>query len=362
MAEQGTVISVIGDREQSIYGFAGASPNDFDEFHLPDCISLHIPGNRRSTKRIVNFLNALRSDSLKQNALGDTVGDPVIVLVGPHEKMLDDARQTLLQANAGELVVLLRSNKQVVATRSPGNIVAENLWQEFDRVDSSRAEFVERLLKGTEIANNGDVATGLRTILKALRVRSSGPFKCEKELNDEAKRALAVGMLEFLLSNRAKLLTLSLYELYEEIRDQLAFLNSEVSLQKVRAGAFKEFADSTLLSVLMSSLELPEDHHEVRTMHRVKGLEFPNVYVRLENGRKKADTAELLLSNMLGSTPSNEEGRLVYVACSRPTERLFISLSSLSDDLEHSLSSLGVLVHRSSAVSKQATIQGALDF
>ena len=41
-----TIIGVIGDKAQSIYGFQGADPNQFSSFALPNVIDYNILNNR----------------------------------------------------------------------------------------------------------------------------------------------------------------------------------------------------------------------------------------------------------------------------------------------------------------------------
>lgn len=57
-----TVVGVIGDKAQSIFGFQGAEPNQFEQFSLANIIDYRINNNRRSTTEIISFLNHIRPD------------------------------------------------------------------------------------------------------------------------------------------------------------------------------------------------------------------------------------------------------------------------------------------------------------
>ena len=64
LAEEGTIVGVIGDPEQAIYGFLDASATHFHEFRLTGHRTYEMQGNRRSTEAIVSFLNRVRTDGL----------------------------------------------------------------------------------------------------------------------------------------------------------------------------------------------------------------------------------------------------------------------------------------------------------
>ncbi|MCJ7655694.1 MAG: ATP-dependent helicase, partial [Dehalococcoidia bacterium] len=64
IAQSGTIVGVIGDPAQSIYGFQGARREDFINFVLPSSVDYKIEGNRRSTKNIVKFLNYMRGPDI----------------------------------------------------------------------------------------------------------------------------------------------------------------------------------------------------------------------------------------------------------------------------------------------------------
>ena len=57
LAQQGTIVGVIGDPEQAIYGFLNSTPEHFLKFSLDGFADYHIADNRRSTGQIVNLLN-----------------------------------------------------------------------------------------------------------------------------------------------------------------------------------------------------------------------------------------------------------------------------------------------------------------
>ncbi len=57
-AGAGTVVGVIGDVEQSIYGFLDTHPEHFLSFSLPDYLDVTMRHNRRGTRRIIRSRRA----------------------------------------------------------------------------------------------------------------------------------------------------------------------------------------------------------------------------------------------------------------------------------------------------------------
>ncbi|MFC1836998.1 UvrD-helicase domain-containing protein, partial [Thermodesulfobacteriota bacterium] len=82
LADSNTTVGVIGDPEQSIYGFQGAKLSDFLDFSLPGQIDYVINDNRRSTDSIIQLLNHVRCDEVVQKGLRGVPGQPVQIFVG----------------------------------------------------------------------------------------------------------------------------------------------------------------------------------------------------------------------------------------------------------------------------------------
>ena len=77
-------MGVVGDRDQAIYGFQGATLEAFEGFSLLGQVDCSIEGNCRSTRRIAALLDAMRSDDLRQHPLPDVEGEPVRLAAGGH--------------------------------------------------------------------------------------------------------------------------------------------------------------------------------------------------------------------------------------------------------------------------------------
>jgi DNA helicase-2/ATP-dependent DNA helicase PcrA len=57
IGQNDTIVGVIGDTAQSIYGFQGAEPAKFASFNLPEMVNYQMAENRRSTNEIIQVLN-----------------------------------------------------------------------------------------------------------------------------------------------------------------------------------------------------------------------------------------------------------------------------------------------------------------
>ena len=76
LAAEGSTIVVIGDAEQSIFEFAGATREHFIAFSLEGTDHHEIPQNRRSTREIIQLLNHVRPDGLNQECHRESPANP----------------------------------------------------------------------------------------------------------------------------------------------------------------------------------------------------------------------------------------------------------------------------------------------
>jgi superfamily I DNA/RNA helicase len=100
LAERDTTVVVIGDAEQSIFGFAGARPEHFRDFALLDIDAYAIADNRRSTDRIITLLNDVRNDGVTQHGVQGLEGSPIVLLVGSAAVAVQHANTIIPAGNA----------------------------------------------------------------------------------------------------------------------------------------------------------------------------------------------------------------------------------------------------------------------
>ena len=320
LASAGTVVGVIGDAEQSIYGFLGAHPQHFLSFSLSEYLDVTMRDNRRSTRRIISILDHVRSDSLRQHCFRELDGQPVTVCIGDVDRSLAAIRADL--PPDAVLHVLTRKNKDAHRVRSalaPGTVEP---WKSFYNVDAERARFMEHVIAATELAKRGQYAIAHREAARIIgrkgRVRK--PLKCDTDLNDVQRKGIAVTVLQEFLTNHAAIFAGTLLDAYIRCETCVMSANPAVTLTATKAGKFKAFAETMPYSHLSGSVRLQEEVRHIRTIHQAKGSEGDNVAVYFED----ADRVRHITHPSTSS--ADEEKRLTYVALSRARDRLFLCI------------------------------------
>jgi DNA helicase-2/ATP-dependent DNA helicase PcrA len=341
-AEQGAIVGVIGDLEQSIYKFQGARREDFEDFQLPGQIDYTIPYNRRSTERIITFLNQLRTDALEQEGYREVEGEPVRFYVGEIEQIVPEIIRTI--PDEEQLVILARKNKEVDRARRLAGEVISDVWGEFEEIDKYRFRFIESLITAGELARHKEYSVAIKTLFLGIRVEKD-PFRFAGSITDIERRGLSISLLEFLLDKHEDLLEKSLLEFYQLTSEFLGENVEGLKLKGVRSGRFKTFAESVEYEGLASTVNLTEDVRNTRTIHKAKADDFNNVLVYFEDEEQSNRWLRHILDSSNNISESNEEDRIIYVACSRAIERLYIAIPVLADEYEDKLNN-EIEVHR----------------
>jgi DNA helicase-2/ATP-dependent DNA helicase PcrA len=343
LAEFDTKIGVIGDLEQSIYKFQGARREDFEDFQLPGQIDYTICHNRRSTQRIVAFLNQLRTDGLEQKGYREDEGKPIRFYVGEIEQVIAEITQDL--PDHEHLVILARRNKDVSRARRLSGQDVSNIWERFENIDKYRFRFMERLITAGELAKQGDYNIAIKTLIRGIRVEKD-PFRFTGSITDIEHRGLSVSLLQFLLDKYEQLTEKSLLEVYKLVNDVLGKNIHGLKLKGVRSGSFKDFAESVEYDDLTSTVNLTEDIRRIRTIHKAKADEFDNVLVYFAENDQSNRWLRNILDSSGRASRGSEEDRITYVACSRAREQLFIAAPILTNEDERKLECRGIEVVR----------------
>ena len=320
LANAGTVVGVIGDAEQSIYGFLDAHPEHFRSFSLPDYLDVTMPHNRRSTRRIISILDHIRSDGLGQHCFRELDGQPVTVCIGKVDRSLAVIRADL--PPDAVLHVLTRKNKDAHRVRSALTPGALEPWESFYNTDADRARFMEHVIAASELAQRSQYALAHRELVRIVgrkgRVRK--PLKCDTGLSDIHRNGIAVTVLQEFLTNRTTIFAGTLLEAYVRCGACVTAAYPAVTLTAAKAGKFKTFAEATPYSHLSRSVRLQEEVRHVRTIHQAKGSEGDNIVVYLEDAERVRHITHP------SATPEDDEKRLTYVALSRARDRLFLCI------------------------------------
>lgn len=341
LAGAGTVLGVIGDVGQAIFGFQGSRYEDFEALSLAGQVDYEIQGNRRSTDQIIAFLNNSRGDGLTQHGTRKVTGQAVRVLVGGQQECLAEARR--LSGTVHRPTVLSRNNDTVGELRRSSGSSKPDPWPAFEEADADRERLFHTIVAAGELGCQEQYELAMRTLLRGLGIRQ-GQFRkpityCD-EATDLRRRALAVGVLEFLVTHHGELVNETLLSAYQKIADVTSKTLSGLKLKGVSRGKFKSFSESTTYGDLAASVRLVEETRTIRTIHKAKGAEFNSVLVVL--------TAEEELGRVLRPNdvpkPEQEERRITYVGLSRARNCLMISVPCISEQNRAELVAMGAEV------------------
>jgi DNA helicase-2/ATP-dependent DNA helicase PcrA len=342
LAAKGSIVGVIGDPAQSIFQFQGAKRENFKNLNLPGLIDYVIKGNRRSSQKIIDLLNYLRNDgSIKQVPKGKkNEGENISLVVSKDKAGIVDFFEERTK-NSESKCILARKNESVADLKRGKNIPTDNPWYILRNKDSNRERFLYSLLLAGEYAFQKRYEIAVKEILKALRKEENGelkkPFTGNSILSKLKKRSLAVSLLEYLVNNETTYKGQNLFDFYTDLSSFISkiFLTR---LKKITGGEIKKFADSVLVESLAANLNLLEEKHKIRTIHKAKGAEFEDVLLYLDEPK---DLGYIIHPSI---NHKEDEHRIIYVALSRARNRLYISAPSLDKNQKKQIESLGIIV------------------
>lgn len=377
LAGDSAYMMVVGDDDQSIYGWRGAKMENLHHFSrdFPDAKTIRLEQNYRSTGVILAAANALISNN--DTRLGKNLwtngkqGDLITVYSAFNE--VDEARyivgrivQQIMEGNSRrEMAILYRSNAQsrvleeaLIQANIPYRIYGGQRF--FERAEIKDALAYLRLTMNCNddaaferVVNTPTRGIGERSIA-ALRElakaqRSSLWEAAHQLVRDKLLAARAVNAIhEFLqlIENIATENTeLSLYEQVDHVLEKsglLAALRDEAG-DKARARienleelvtAARQFTSEkqenlTPLAAFLSHAALEAgdtqsdpntDCVQLMTLHSAKGLEFSHVFL--------AGMEEGIFPHMLSIEDPNrleEERRLCYVGITRACKKLYLT-------------------------------------
>ena len=310
ISERGSIIGVIGDPAQSIYQFLGADVTQFNTFTLPHLQEYVISGNRRSTIKIVDFLNSIRRD-LQQVPHRTVQGEVPVLLVGSHI----DNYQKVQEIVETDVYALSYDNLNANSLKKMMNANAQ-----------------DKHLIDNIIDLNEERKTVVATYIKALEHAKAKKFKKAFDLLARLDVDIkdAVVKIHRLLSSYDDISKMSLYEFYDYLN-----ITFGLSMATLKKGQAQTFYNSHQYSQLAMCVNHEDDDGIQRTIHKAKGDEFDNVMVCL--GDEKA-LDFFLQPDLL----NNESHRVYYVAASRAKERLFFSIPLLSNGIRKKIEKLGI--------------------
>ncbi len=379
LARGGESLMVVGDDDQSIYGWRGAKIENIHQYSrdFPDAVTIRLEQNYRSTAGILKAANALIANN--QGRLGKELwtdggdGEPISLYAAFNE--YDEARyvvETIMDTlrkdglKRSDIAILYRSNAQsrtleeaLLREKIPYRIYGGQRF--FERAEIKNAMAYLRLLSqpGNDAALERVINVPARGIgektVETIREQARAAdlsmhaaislIIANKGLPARACGALA-GFLETLENLAAKVLEMPLGLMTQTVIEQSGLLayhkeekgekaqarveNLEELVSAARAFESMEIEeDTTLLAAFLDHASLEagdtqasehEDSVQLMTLHSAKGLEFPRVFlVGMEEG--------LFPHKMSLEEPGRleEERRLAYVGITRAMQWLVIS-------------------------------------
>ena len=367
-------ICVVGDDDQSIYRFRGATIENILSFEKQYRGSrvIRLEQNYRSTQSILNAANAVIANNLgrkgKRLWTANGSGDPITIYEAADEgaeanyvagRIISNSKGKNFKDHA----ILYRTNAQSNALEFalkrngiPYRVIGGMRF--FDRAEikdmlsylcviNNRADD----LRLRRIINNPPRGLGAKTIETAIRLAEAEQKPLYSVVSDPHNygplEKSAAKLLQFsaLIEELAELLDsgITLQEFYDEVLNRTGYVamleakpteENKTKLENVRElkssiHAYAENSELPTLSGFLEEIALYTDLEEyndsddavvMMTMHSAKGLEFPHVFlVGFEDGlfpgmRAIGDREEM-----------EEERRLCYVAITRAKETLTIS-------------------------------------
>ncbi|MDH4562923.1 DNA helicase II [Pseudomonas sp. BN411] len=378
LAKGGQSLMVVGDDDQSIYGWRGARIENIQQFSsdFADTEVIRLEQNYRSTAGILKAANALIANN--QGRLGKELwtegedGEPIGLYAAFNEH--DEARYVVESIESAlkdgmarsEIAILYRSNAQsrvleeaLLREKIPYRIYGGQRF--FERAEIKNAMAYLRLLDGRgndaalerviNVPPRGIGEKTVESIRESSRVNEVSMWEAmrlmiaNKALAGRASSALAVFM-ELIENLTAKCLDMPLHLMTQTVIEQSGLVayhkdekgekgqarveNLEELVSAARAFENEEPEDDlTPLQAFLSHASLEagetqadafEDSVQLMTLHSAKGLEFPLVFlVGMEEG--------LFPHKMSMEDPTRleEERRLAYVGVTRAMQRLVLT-------------------------------------
>ena len=369
-------LCVVGDADQSIYGWRGADIRNIMDFEhdYPDAVTIKLEQNYRSTKNILAAANAVIEHNIDRKAkelwTENQTGEKITCYLGNDER--DEAQfiantilkqKTIFNSSYGDIAVLYRTNSQsrvleesFMRAGIPYTMVGGLKF--YDRKE------IKDIMAYLRVVFNPNDTVSLMRIINVPR-RGLGDTSIGK-LNEYAnangmslfdvvsnpelvpgitarvKRPLEL-FAEFIFKMMAYQSNMSVMDLIDHVMKEsgyLAELEAEDKIEnqtrienlKELLSVAKDFAKSGEVDNLENFLsqvalvsdidhaDLEEDRVTLMTLHSAKGLEFPIAFIAgMEEGLfPHART-------LMNESEIEEERRICYVGITRARRKLYLT-------------------------------------
>ncbi len=366
-------ICVVGDDDQSIYRFRGATIENIMNFEKQyrNASLIRLEQNYRSTGYILKAANAVirNNEERKGKNLWTSAGDGEKIVSFTAESETDEAMyiadEIATNVSKGrsfsDHAVLYRTNAQsnpieraFVRMSIPYRVIGGKRFYERKEIRDALAYLAvinnpsdnvklrriinepKRGIGDTTVNNAADIAAGLGVSLYEVLADAD---QYERISRSAAKLHKFISMMDAL---RARSMEVPMYDFFDELLDQTGYLQSLAlekdtyedrlaNLQELKSNMkryLEENEDGDLGSFLeeislLSDIDAYNDQSDVvvlMTLHSAKGLEFPVVFMSgMEEGVFPGR------QSMYDHSEVEEERRLAYVGITRAREKLYLT-------------------------------------
>ncbi|MEQ5990874.1 DNA helicase PcrA [Staphylococcus saccharolyticus] len=374
-------LCVVGDSDQSIYGWRGADIQNILSFEedYPKAKTIFLEQNYRSTKNILNAANEVIKNNSERKPKGlwtaNTGGDKIQYYEAMTER--DEAEYVVKeimkhQLNGkkySDMAILYRTNAQsrvleetFMKSNIPYTMVGGQKF--YDRKE------IKDLLSYLRVIANSNDDISLQRIINVPK-RGIGPSSVEKiqiyAVQNNISMFDALVEVDFIgLSKKVTQECMSFYEMIQNLIKEQEFLEvSEIVEEVLQKSGYREMLDReqsiesrSRLENLDEFMSVPKDYEEntpleeqslvnfltdlslvadideadtqsgvtMMTMHSAKGLEFPIVFIM---GMEESLFPHIRAIKSDDDHGMEEERRICYVAITRAEELLYITNATI---------------------------------
>ena len=344
MAGKSGIIYAVGDEDQSIYGFRGATPDIMKRFlrDYKNVTVINLNTNYRSFSDISDFsqkvimdnTGRLRTD-MPACVKNDTKTHVHLKTFKEQNAQMGELMRDFTAVPQGKTIAcLLRTNKEVEAFK-------KFLTGSFSDEDSFKASVYDDFLVFIDYALRREpellkkvIAVGVSDIptvlikncesLSSIKSKLKGTQKADAINVFETKLKVLIGLNPFSFSMYLKNIV-GLFEYHVRragafAKGTLASIYSEITEKSKKCGNLREFREE-LIKYRPNADEkktVSAENIVITTFHQAKGLEFDYVFIPdVVEGKIPAGMA-------VSECRVEEERRLFYVALTRAKEELFV--------------------------------------
>ena len=367
-------ICVVGDENQSIYGFRGANIRNILDFEkdYSDATVIKLEENYRSTKIILDAANEViknnKSSKDKKLWTKKVSGDKIILkpCTDGRDEVNFVIEEIIQMKNQGrrynDFTILYRTNAQ--SRLFEEGFLRYNIpYKIFGGMQFYQRAEIKDILAYLSVINNTKDGINLDRIINVPK-RKIGDKTIEKIKNYAEEKGLSIydslkeaenipslssGVIEKLkeFSNMMTELEelsmeLSVSELFDEVIKKVGYFsylnssyddaetrienieelkNSIIELESVVDNlTLREYLENVSLVSATDDLDSEREYVKLMTIHNAKGLEFPVVFLVGMEDKIFPNTTKVIIDDEL-----EEERRICYVAITRAEEKLYMS-------------------------------------